>query len=41
MNDAINPPISLVLFDLDDVLCHYDRSARIAHIAAVVGSDAR
>jgi FMN phosphatase YigB (HAD superfamily) len=33
-------PVSLVLFDLDDVLCRYDRSARIAHIAAVVGRDA-
>lgn len=32
-------PISLVLFDLDDVLCHYDRSARIAHLAGVVGRD--
>jgi FMN phosphatase YigB (HAD superfamily) len=41
MNDAMNPPISLVLFDLDDVLCHYDRSARIAHLAAVVGRDAQ
>jgi glucose-1-phosphatase len=34
-------PISLVLFDLDDVLCRYDRSARIAHLAAVVGRDAQ
>lgn len=34
-------PISLVLFDLDDVLCRYDRSARIAHIATVVGRDAQ
>lgn len=34
-------PLSLVLFDLDDVLCRYDRSARIAHIAAVVGRDAQ
>lgn len=34
-------PISLVLFDLDDVLCRYDRSARIAHLAGVVGRDAQ
>ena len=37
----MTPPIALVLFDLDDVLCRYDRSARIAHIAAVVGRDAQ
>jgi hypothetical protein len=41
MKDAMTDHISLVLFDLDDVLCHYDRSARIAHIAAVVGRDAQ
>ncbi|HEY2000612.1 HAD family phosphatase [Paraburkholderia sp.] len=34
-------PLSLILFDLDDVLCRYDRSARIAHIAARVGRDAQ
>ncbi|KLU28123.1 HAD family hydrolase [Caballeronia mineralivorans PML1(12)] len=28
-------PISLVLFDMDDVLCHYDRSARVRHLAAL------
>lgn len=37
----MTPPLSLILFDLDDVLCHYDRAARIAHIAAVVGRDAQ
>ncbi|MGJ7509300.1 HAD family hydrolase [Variovorax sp. GT1P44] len=26
--------ISLVLFDLDGVLCHYDRAARVEHLAA-------
>jgi glucose-1-phosphatase len=26
-------PISLVLFDMDDVLCHYDRSARVRELA--------
>lgn len=31
--------LSLILFDLDDVLCRYDRSARIAHLAARVGRD--
>jgi FMN phosphatase YigB (HAD superfamily) len=39
-SDAMTAPISLVLFDLDDVLCRYDRSARIAHLAGVVGRDA-
>ncbi|GAB3629697.1 Phosphatase [Pandoraea terrae] len=34
------PTISLVLFDLDGVLCRYDRTARIEHIAAVVGQSA-
>lgn len=29
--------ISLVLFDLDGVLCDYDRSARVAHLAALTG----
>ena len=28
-------PISLVLFDMDDVLCHYDRSARIRILASL------
>jgi glucose-1-phosphatase len=28
-------PISLVLFDMDDVLCHYDRSARTQQLAAL------
>lgn len=31
-------PLQLVLFDLDEVLCHYDRSARVRHIAKVSGS---
>jgi putative hydrolase of the HAD superfamily len=31
--------ISLVLFDLDGVLCNYDRAAHIAHIAHLVGKD--
>jgi len=30
-------PISLVLFDMDDVLCHYDRSARVRHLSALSG----
>ncbi|MDM0075387.1 HAD family phosphatase [Variovorax sp. J2P1-59] len=30
----MNASISLVLFDLDGVLCHYDRSARVEHLAA-------
>lgn len=30
-------PISLVLFDMDDVLCDYDRDARVAHLAGVAG----
>jgi putative hydrolase of the HAD superfamily len=33
----MKPTISLVLFDLDGVLCRYDRAARIGHIAAVAG----
>jgi HAD superfamily hydrolase (TIGR01509 family) len=40
-SNAMTAPISLVLFDLDDVLCRYDRSARIAHLAGVVGRDAQ
>lgn len=28
-------PISLVLFDMDDVLVHYDRSARVAYLASL------
>jgi putative hydrolase of the HAD superfamily len=28
-------PISLNLFDMDDVLVHYDRSARVAHLASL------
>lgn len=33
----MSAPITLVLFDMDDVLCDYDRPARIAHLAAVAG----
>ncbi|MFM0131666.1 HAD family hydrolase [Paraburkholderia sediminicola] len=29
--------ISLVLFDMDDVLSHYDRSARVHHLSVVSG----
>jgi hypothetical protein len=29
--------ISLVLFDMDDVLSHYDRSARVNHLSALSG----
>ncbi|HKR46219.1 MAG TPA: HAD family phosphatase, partial [Paraburkholderia sp.] len=29
--------ISLILFDMDDVLSHYDRAARINHISAFSG----
>ncbi|MCW3478843.1 HAD family phosphatase [Neisseriaceae bacterium JH1-16] len=32
-------PPTLVLFDLDDVLCHYDRSARVASMAGATGRD--
>lgn len=28
-------PLSLVLFDMDDVLCHYDRSARVKRLATL------
>ncbi|WP_322095420.1 HAD family hydrolase [Paraburkholderia bannensis] len=30
-------PFALVLFDMDDVLCHYDREARVRGLAAVSG----
>lgn len=33
----MGPAISLVLFDLDGVLCDYDRRARVAHLAALTG----
>jgi putative hydrolase of the HAD superfamily len=33
-------PLSLVLFDMDDVLCHYDRDARYAHLSRRTGHDA-
>lgn len=28
-------PLSLVLFDMDDVLCHYDQSARVRRLSAL------
>ncbi|WP_413989064.1 HAD family hydrolase [Labrys okinawensis] len=31
--------ISLILFDMNDVLCHYDRAARIAGLAAIAGRE--
>jgi glucose-1-phosphatase len=31
------PPIRLVVFDMDDVLCRYDRPKRIALLAALAG----
>lgn len=30
-------PITLVLFDMEGVLSHYDRAARVAHLAATTG----
>jgi glucose-1-phosphatase len=33
----MNDPISLVLFDMEGVLTHYDRDARVAHLAASTG----
>lgn len=33
----MTPLISLVLFDMDDVLSHYDRSARVNHLSALSG----
>jgi putative hydrolase of the HAD superfamily len=33
----MDPAISLVLFDLDGVLCDYNRAARVAHLAALTG----
>ena len=30
-------PVSLVLFDMDDVLCDYSRDARVAHLAGIAG----
>ena len=34
MTDAIK----LVLFDMDNVLCQYDRAKRVAHLAELAGS---
>lgn len=36
----MNPPLRLVLFDMDDVLCRYDRPTRIAHLARLSGRSA-
>ena len=33
-------PVSLVLFDMDDVLCDYSRDARVAHLARLAGCSA-
>jgi glucose-1-phosphatase len=33
----MNDSISLVLFDMEGVLTHYDRDARVAHLAASTG----
>jgi glucose-1-phosphatase len=35
--DPMPPPITSVLFDMDGVLCDYDRSLRVAHLAAASG----
>ncbi len=32
--------IKTVLFDMDNVLCDYDRSARVAHLAKLAGATA-
>ena len=34
-------PVSLVLFDMDNVLCHYDRAARIAWLSRLSGTAPR
>jgi putative hydrolase of the HAD superfamily len=35
------PPVSLVLFDMDNVLCDYDRAARIARLSSLSGRSPR
>ena len=35
---AVIDEIKLVLFDIDNVLCNYDRGKRVAHLAALAGS---
>lgn len=35
---AVIDEIKLVLFDIDNVLCDYDRGKRVAHLAALAGS---
>lgn len=36
----MNATISTVIFDLDDVLCHYDRHRLAGHLAEVSGTTA-
>jgi len=36
----MTPSISLVLFDMEGVLSHYDRSARVGHLSALSGQTA-
>lgn len=38
--DAMTAPITLVLFDMEGVLTHYDRAARADHLAASIGRSA-
>src|SRR5260370_8110490 len=35
--DSMTASITLVLFDMEGVLSHYDRSARVDHLSAVSG----
>jgi len=35
---AVTDAIKLVLFDMDNVLCQYDRAKRVAHLAELAGS---
>jgi putative hydrolase of the HAD superfamily len=37
-SSAVTDAIRLVLFDMDNVLCDYDRARRVAHLARVSGS---
>jgi putative hydrolase of the HAD superfamily len=37
-NPAVTDAIKLVLFDMDNVLCDYDRGRRVAHLAKLAGS---
>src|SRR5471032_1350151 len=38
--DSMSASITLVLFDMEGVLSHYDRAARIDHLAATTGQTA-